>query len=119
MKVIEQLENSESANKTLMEMKDVILSQQRWNIAVTAISEIVQWTSATAAFLYTGNLLAPIAGALVSDAVCSFWQRDKLKAIQESLLQDSRERLVLAKQAGALVDAMKEKSDPDSNESDE
>jgi len=119
LKVIEQLENSESANKTLMEMKDVILSQQRWNIAVTAISEIVQWTSATAAFLYTGNLLAPIAGALVSDAVCSFWQRDKLKAIQESLLQDSRERLVLAKQAGALVDAMKEKSDPDSNESDE
>lgn len=110
LKMLENLEKSDDAsspNKTLFEMKDTILSQQRWNIAITAVSEIVQWTSATAAFLYTGNLLAPIAGALVSDAVCSYLQRDKLKVLQQTLLADSRERLALAKESGALVRAMK------------
>lgn len=114
LKVIENLEQSNddasSPNKTLIEMKDTILSQQRWNIGITAVSEVVQWTSATAAFLYTGNLLAPIAGALVSDALCSYWQRDKLKILQQTLLADSRERLALAKESGALVRAMKEEN---------
>lgn len=114
LKVIENLEQSDddasSPNKTLIEMKDTILSQQRWNIGITAVSEVVQWTSATAAFLYTGNLLAPIAGALVSDALCSYWQRDKLKILQQTLLADSRERLALAKESGALVRAMKEEN---------
>jgi hypothetical protein len=111
LKVIENLESDGDADgptKTLLGMKDAIISQQKWNIAITAVSEIVQWSSATVAFLYTGNLLAPMAGALASDALCSYWQRDKLNVIQETLLADSRERLALAKQSGALVEAMKE-----------
>lgn len=113
LKVIENLESDgdlDGPSATLMGMKDAIISQQKWNIAITTISELVQWSSATIAFLITGNLLAPIAGALASDALCSYWQRDKLQVIQENLLADSRERLALAKQSGALVEAMKKDS---------
>jgi hypothetical protein len=46
----------------------------------------------------------------VSDALCSYWQRDKLKILQQNLLADSRERLALAKESGALVRAMKEEN---------
>lgn len=113
LKVIENLESNgdlDGPSATLMGMKDAIISQQKWNIAITTVSELVQWSSATIAFLITGNLLAPIAGALASDALCSYWQRDKLQVIQETLLADSRERLALAKKSGALVEAMKEDS---------
>lgn len=115
LKVIENLDKDtdgrlDGPSKTLIDMKETIINQQKWNIGITAISEIVQWSSATIAFLYTGNLLAPIAGALASDAMCSYWQRNKLHVIQDTLLADSRERLALAKQSGALVEAMKEDS---------
>jgi len=103
LKVIESLsEDDENASK-LMSMKDAILEQQRWNVGITAVTEVVQWGSATAAFLLTNNLLAPLAGALIADGICSVLQRVKLEKIQDLLLADSRERLAQARSVSASV----------------
>ncbi len=103
LKVIESLsEDDENASK-LMSMKDAILEQQRWNVGITAVTEVVQWGSATAAFLLTNNLLAPLAGALIADGICSVLQRVKLGKIQDLLLADSRERLAQARSVSASV----------------
>jgi hypothetical protein len=103
LKVIESLsEDDENASK-LMSMKDAILEQQRWNVSITAVTEVVQWGSATAAFLLTNNLLAPLAGALIADGICSVLQRVKLEKIQDLLLADSRERLAQARSVSASV----------------
>ena len=103
LKVIQSLsEDDENASK-LMSMKDAILEQQRWNVGITAVTEVVQWGSATAAFLLTNNLLAPLAGALIADGICSVLQRVKLEKIQDLLLADSRERLAQARSVSASV----------------
>lgn len=103
LKVIESLsEDDENASK-ILSMKDAILEQQRWNVGITAVTEVVQWGSATSAFLVTNNLLAPLAGALIADGICSFLQRVKLEKIQDALLADSRERLAQAKSVSASV----------------
>ena len=103
LKVIESLSEDDENAAKLMSMKDAILEQQRWNVGVTAVTEIVQWGSATAAFLATSNLLAPLAGALVADGICSFLQRIKQEKIQDLLLADSRERLAQARSASVSV----------------
>ena len=97
LKVIEQLSEDDENAVKLLSMKDAILEQQRWNVGITAVSEVVQWGSATVAFLVTNNLLAPLAGALVADGICSVLQRVKLEKIQDALLADSRERLAQAR----------------------
>jgi len=115
LRVIEKLENNEKAEsqkddlrKTLTDIQDSILRQQKWSLAITASSEIVQWVSASASYLVTGNILAPIAGALASDALCSMWQRKKLKTIQARLVEQSRERLAKSKERTVLVNAIKQ-----------
>ena len=115
LKAIERLENNdnkesqkEDLKKTLMDIQDSILRQQKWSLAITASSEIVQWVSASASYLVTGNILAPIAGALVSDALCSMWQRKKLKTIQARLVEQSQERLAKSKERTVLVNAIKQ-----------
>ena len=97
LKVIESLSDEDENAAKLMSMKDAILEQQKWNVGITAVSEVVQWGSATVAFLATNNLLAPLAGALVADGICSVLQRVKLEKIQDALLADSRERLAQAR----------------------
>eukprot|EP00890_Picochlorum_soloecismus_P000455 jgi/Picsp_1/140/NSC_00140-R1_protein len=115
LKAIERLENidktksqKDDLRKTLMGIQDSIIRQQKWTLAITASSEIVQWVSASASYLITGNILAPIAGALASDALCSMWQRKKIKTIQARLVEESQERLAKSKERTVLVNAIKQ-----------
>lgn len=117
LKAIQMLENLEEKStksekedeliSALASIKSTIIAQQKWGLAVTGLSEAAQWSSASFAYLMTGNLLAPIVSALVSDALCSYWQRRKLKVIQEELVREAEERAKKAKERTVLINAIK------------
>lgn len=114
LKVIENIEEQAKVNEkdakisnALMDIKKAIMRQQKWSVGITATSEVIQWGSATVSYLITGNLLTPLVGAILSDGICSYWQRKKLGVIRDGLLQDAAQRKSKAQERSVLVNAIK------------
>ena len=95
----------EQMQLVLHKVHDSIATQQLWGAAVRAFDELVQWSTLSTVFLFTGNIMAPIVGSIVADGVYSIWQRQKGSQWRASMLSQSREK---NKQRSALLEAVRE-----------
>ena len=69
----------------LERLRSGVVMQQRWIVGVEATVEFLQWSTLSTSFLLTGNILAPIAGSMVNDALYSACQRLKNREIKEAM----------------------------------
>lgn len=96
------------ARRAIAALKRDILAQQRWGVAIEGGRDLVEWASYSAAYLLSGNLLAPFAAAAASDLAFTLWQRARLgelEAGQGSVarrLADLRELLLIARARAEL-----------------
>lgn len=73
-----------------------VVVQQRWVVAVEASVEFLQWSTLSAGYLLTGNILTPIVGSMANDVLYSTWQRvkhRKIKKVMDERASTSAERV--------------------------
>jgi len=92
----------------LERLRSGVVIQQRWIVAVEATVEFLQWSTLSAAFLLTGNIVAPIAGSMVNDAIYSACQRVKNREIKEAMKERAESASERAKQTADLLTAVRE-----------
>ena len=102
-----KLPGGATVNEVLEKVRDSVLGQQRWAAASTAVGEFVQWTTLSAVFLGTGNILAPVAAAVVADATYSVMQHRKAGELQREMRQSLKDRAQQMRDTKVLLDAVK------------
>jgi len=85
-----------------------VVIKQRWMVAVEATVEFLQWSTLSASFLLTGNILAPIAGSVVNDAIYSACQRVKNREMKKAMKEKAESASDRAKQTADLLTAVRE-----------
>lgn len=85
-----------------------VARQQRWSVALAAAHELAEWGALSAAFLATGNLLAPLAASVVADGLFSGWQRLRFQRAASAQLQQSRDVVERARKQKQLLQAVQE-----------
>eukprot|EP00887_Chlorella_sp_A99_P001452 scaffold8.g1452.t1 len=74
----------ERADRAIAKLKRSVLEQQRWAVGVEGVRDVTEWACFSASFLLTGNLLAPFASAVAADLAFSFYQRTRLRQLQDA-----------------------------------
>lgn len=85
-----------------------IVQHHRWTVALEASNELLHWATASASFLLTGNIIAPISGSIVSDIFYSYCQRRKLEKLQADIEAQHRASAARAEQTHELLKAVQE-----------
>lgn len=91
----------------LERLRSGVVVQQRWVVAVEASVEFLQWSTLSAGYLLTGNILTPIIGSMANDILYSTWQRvkhRKIKKVMDERASTSAERV---KQTADLLAAVR------------
>jgi hypothetical protein len=104
-----KLETKKKVVAGLLErLRSGVVIQQRWIVAVEATVEFLQWSTLSTSFLFTGNILAPIAGSMVNDTIYSACQRLKNREIKEAMKERAESASERAKQTANLLLAVRE-----------
>jgi hypothetical protein len=105
----EKLEKKKKVVAGLLErLRSGVVLQQRWIVAVEATVEFLQWSALSTSFLLTGNILAPIAGSMVNDAIYSACQRVKNREIKAAMKERAESASERAKQTADLLRAVRD-----------
>ena len=84
-----------------------VVVQQRWVVAVEASVEFLQWSTLSASYLLTGNILAPIIGSMANDVLYSSWQRLKNRGIRKAMKERASTSAERVKQTADLLAAVR------------
>jgi hypothetical protein len=104
-----KLEKKKKVVAGLLErLRSGVVIQQRWIVALEASVEFLQWSTLSTSFLLTGNILAPIAGSMLNDALYSACQRVKNREIKEAMKERAASASERAKQTADLLTAVRE-----------
>lgn len=93
----------------LERVRRTVIEQQRWGATVTAVLEFVQWSTLSASYLVTGNILAPMVGSAAVDAVFSVYQRVKVKELLKARAKETEQMNLQFEDTKAILDSIKER----------